>query len=98
MNGWEVNWSFTWRLRHRDCSSRKIHERVKDSEKVKVLLAQALFGSPDILLLDELLTTLTLRIAWLENFIKISRILLLLYLTTGTLLVCTHMVDIDFLK
>ena len=69
--------------------------------KVKVLLAQALFGSPDIILLDEPTNNLDLAsVVWLENF-------LLDY--DGTVLVvshdryflnniCTHIVDIDYGK
>lgn len=70
-------------------------------EKVKVLLAQALFGQPDIILLDEPTNHLDLgSVNWLENF-------LLDY--PGTVIVvshdrhflnnvCTHIVDIDFNK
>ena len=44
------------------------------AQKVKVLLAQALFGNPDILLLDEPTNHLDLdAIAWLEEFLKIGR-------------------------
>ena len=43
---------------------------LKGAEKVKVLLAQALFGNPDILLLDEPTNHLDLdAIAWLEEFL-----------------------------
>ncbi len=68
-------------------------------EKVKVLLAQALFGNPDIVLLDEPTNNLDIRsINWLEDF---------LLEFPGTLIVvshdrhflntiCTHIVDIDF--
>lgn len=71
------------------------------TEKVKVLLAQALFGSPDIILLDEPTNHLDVdAISWLEDF-------LLDY--DGTLIVvshdrhflntvCTHIVDIDYTK
>ena len=72
-----------------------------EGEKVKVLLARALFGQPDIILLDEPTNGLDLNsIAWLENF-------LLEY--EGTVIVvshdryflnnvCTHIVDIDYTK
>ena len=72
-----------------------------EGEKVKVLLARALFGQPDIILLDEPTNGLDLNsIAWLENF-------LLEY--EGTMIVvshdryflntvCTHIVDIDYTK
>ena len=72
---------------------------LKGGEKVKVLLAQALFGNPDILLLDEPTNNLDNRsVAWLEDFLMDF---------PGTLIVvshdrwflnniCTHIVDIDF--
>ncbi len=71
------------------------------NEKVKVLLSQALFGNPDIILLDEPTNNLdVLAISWLEDF-------LLNY--EGTVIVvshdrhflntvCTHIVDIDYTK
>lgn len=74
---------------------------LKGGEKVKVLLAQALFGQPDILLLDEPTNNLDVRsIDWLEDY---------LLEFPGTLIVvshdrhflntiCTHIVDIDFNK
>ena len=69
--------------------------------KVKVLLAQALFGHPDIILLDEPTNNLDLKsVVWLENFLMDY---------SGTVLVvshdryflnniCTHIVDIDYGK
>ena len=73
-----------------------------EADKVKVLLAQALFGNPDILLLDEPTNGLDLQATnWLENF--------LMDLETTTILVvshdrhflnkvCTHIADIDYGK
>lgn len=70
-----------------------------DSDKVKVLLAQALFGNPEIVLLDEPTNELDISaIRWLEDF---------LFDYPGTVLVvshdrhflnnvCTHIVDIDY--
>ena len=72
-------------------------------QKVKVLLAQALFGKPDIILLDEPTNNLDIEaIDWLENFIMD-------YEDTGLVIVvshdrhflntvCTHIVDIDYGK
>ena len=55
------------------------------AQKVKVLLAQALFGNPDILLLDEPTNHLDLdAISWLEEFLIISRIRSSLYPMTDT--------------
>jgi ATPase subunit of ABC transporter with duplicated ATPase domains len=80
-----------------------LHEKkmkdLLDSEKVKVLLAQALFGTPEILLLDEPTNHLdTKTISWLEDF-------LLNYKSTVIVVshdrhfinkVCTHIADIDY--
>ncbi|HCC07846.1 MAG TPA: ABC transporter ATP-binding protein [Clostridiales bacterium] len=83
-----------------DVFTKKMKE-LKGGEKVKVLLAQALFGSPDVLLLDEPTNHLDFRaVNWLENF-------LLDYPNTVIVIshdrhflnkICTHMVDIDFQK
>lgn len=71
------------------------------NQKVRVLLAQALFGNPDILLLDEPTNDLDMEtIAWLENFLAdYDKIVLVVshdrhFLDT----VCTHVADIDFGK
>jgi ATPase subunit of ABC transporter with duplicated ATPase domains len=74
-------------------------KELEGGEKVRVLLAQALFGNPDILLLDEPTNNLDIEsITWLENF---------LYNFNNTVVVvshdrhfinkvCTHIADIDF--
>lgn len=74
---------------------------LKDTEKVKVLLARALFGNPDILLLDEPTNGLDGKtILWLEDFLMNFKNTVLVvshdrhFLNT----VCTHMVDIDYEK
>jgi ATPase subunit of ABC transporter with duplicated ATPase domains len=69
-------------------------------EKVKVLLAQALFGKPEILLLDEPTNDLDIRaIQWLENFIMDQQDTTVLVVSHDRHFlneVCTHMADMDF--
>ncbi len=74
---------------------------LKGGEKVKVLLAQALFGNPDILLLDEPTNHLDFRaISWLEEFLMNYENTVIVVSHDRHFLnkVCTHMVDIDFGK
>ncbi len=74
---------------------------LKGSEKVKVLLAQSLFGSPDILLMDEPTNHLDFKaISWLEEFlINYDKTVIVVSHDRHFLnKVCTHMVDIDFGK
>ena len=71
------------------------------ADKVKVLLAQALFGNPDILLLDEPTNDLDINaIYWLENFLLNFKNTVILVSHDRHFLnkVCTHVVDIDFGK
>src|ERR1700761_5977755 len=79
----------------------KLVKNIDGNQKVRVLLAQALFGNPDILLLDEPTNDLDLEtITWLENFLAdYDKIVLVVshdrhFLDT----VCTHVADIDFGK
>ncbi|MGB3366650.1 MAG: ATP-binding cassette domain-containing protein [Acidaminobacteraceae bacterium] len=74
---------------------------LKGSDKVKVLLAQSLFGSPDILLMDEPTNHLDFKaISWLEEFlINFEKTVIVVSHDRHFLnKVCTHMVDIDFSK
>lgn len=69
------------------------------SEKVKVLLAQALFGNPDVLLLDEPTNDLDApTIAWLSDFLADFKNMVIVVSHDRYFLdmVCTHVVDIDF--
>ena len=73
---------------------------LKPADKVKVLLAQALFGKPDILLLDEPTNNLDFKsIMWLENFLmnlEDSTIIIVSHDRHFLNQVCTHMADVDF--
>jgi len=79
----------------------KMMSELKGSEKVKVLLAQALFGNPDILLLDEPTNHLDLEaIRWLEEFlINFDNTVIVVSHDRYFLnKVCTHIADIDYAK
>lgn len=104
MDGWNAESDAATLLSNLGVSEDKHYMNVADldgNEKVRVLLAQALFGDPDILLLDEPTNDLDLQtIAWLENFLAdYEKIVLVVshdrhFLDT----VCTHVADIDFSK
>jgi len=71
------------------------------SEKVKVLLAQALFGNPDILLLDEPTNNLDIEsILWLENFLMNFKNTVIVVSHDRHFLdnVCTYIADLDYKK
>ncbi len=74
---------------------------INGSEKVRVLLAQALFGSPDVLLLDEPTNNLDVEsVSWLENFLaNFSNTVIVVSHDRHFLdQVCTQIVDVDFSK
>ncbi len=78
-----------------------IMKELKDTDKVKVLLARALFGEPDILLLDEPTNGLDSKsIMWLEEFLINFKNTVLVVSHDRHFLnkVCTHMLDIDYNK
>jgi ATPase subunit of ABC transporter with duplicated ATPase domains len=71
------------------------------SEKVKVLLAQALFGNPDVLLLDEPTNNLDIEsILWLENFLMNFKNTVIVVSHDRHFLdnVCTYIADLDYKK
>ncbi|MCC7440650.1 MAG: ATP-binding cassette domain-containing protein [Bdellovibrionales bacterium] len=83
----------------------ELHEKkmreLRDNEKLKVLLAQALFGNPDILLLDEPTNHLDIAaIRWLEQFLSTFEKTVIVVSHDRHFLnqVCTHMADIDYGK
>jgi ATPase subunit of ABC transporter with duplicated ATPase domains len=74
---------------------------LSDSEKVRVLLAQALFGNPDILLLDEPTNHLDVdSILWLEQFLYDFKNTVIVVSHDRHFLdrVCTHIADVDYQK
>lgn len=74
---------------------------ISGNQKVRVLLAQALFGNPDILILDEPTNDLDVRtISWLEDFLLEFRNTVIVVSHDRHFLdtVCTNIVDIDFSK
>lgn len=76
-------------------------KEIEDREKVKILLAQSLFGNPDILLLDEPTNDLDLKtIQWLEEFLMNFENTVIVVSHDRYFLnkVCTHIADVDFGK
>jgi ATPase subunit of ABC transporter with duplicated ATPase domains len=79
----------------------KLMKELTGPEKVKVLLAQALFGNPDLLLLDEPTNDLDAETAtWLADFLADypNTVIVVSHDRYFLDMVCTHMVDIDFKK
>lgn len=79
----------------------KLMSELNGKEKVRVLLAQAILGNPDILLLDEPTNDLDVEtIAWLENYLANFENIVIVVSHDRHFLdaVCTHIADIDFNK
>ena len=104
MNGWEAESDAATLLNGLGIDTElhyKLLKELRGSEKVKVLLAQALFGNPDILLLDEPTNHLDLdAIAWLEEFLINFENTVIVVSHDRYFLnkVCTHTADIDYAK
>ena len=104
MNGWEAESDAETLLNGLGIETELHYKQMSEltgSEKVKVLLAQALFGNPDILLLDEPTNHLDLAaIAWLEEFlINFDNTVIVVSHDRYFLnKVCTHIADIDYGK
>lgn len=105
MNGWEAEAnasSLLAGLGIKEVLHKKKMKELTGGEKVKVLLAQALFGKPEILLLDEPTNDLDIKaIQWLENFIMDQQDTTVLVVSHDRHFlnkVCTHICDIDFTK
>ncbi|KUF25814.1 ABC-F family ATP-binding cassette domain-containing protein [Bacillus sp. G1(2015b)] len=104
LNGWEAESEAAILLKGlgipESLQSKKMSE-LGGSEKVKVLLAQALFGKPDVLLLDEPTNHLDLQaIQWLEEFLINFENTVIVVSHDRHFLnkVCTHIADLDFGK
>lgn len=104
MYGWEAESEAAELLSGLGISDENHTKLMKDltgNEKVKVLLAQALFGNPDILLLDEPTNHLDIiSIGWLEDFLEKFKNTVIVISHDRHFLnqVCTHIADIDFGK
>lgn len=104
MDGWDAESNAATLLSNLNISEEHHYKLVKEldgKQKVRVLLAQALFGNPDILLLDEPTNDLDLEtIGWLENFLADYQNTAIVVSHDRHFLdtVCTHVVDVDFGK
>lgn len=104
MNGWDAETDAAQLLSSLGIKEENHYKCVKElsgNEKVRVLLAQALFGNPDVLLLDEPTNDLDVEtIMWLEDFLANFNNTVIVVSHDRHFLdaVCTHMVDIDFTK
>jgi ATPase subunit of ABC transporter with duplicated ATPase domains len=104
LNGWDAD-SDAARLLNGLGIAEELHEKkmreLNDNDKVRVLLAQALFGNPDILLLDEPTNHLDVAsITWLENFLANFENTVIVVSHDRHFLnqVCTQIADIDYGK
>ncbi|WP_442266896.1 ABC-F family ATP-binding cassette domain-containing protein [Tenacibaculum sp. ZS6-P6] len=104
MNGWNADSEAAAMLSNLGIKEDLHYSLVKDldgKQKVRVLLAQALFGSPDVLIMDEPTNDLDFEtIAWLENFLANydNTVIVVSHDRHFLDAVCTHISDIDFGK
>ncbi len=104
LEGWNAESDAATMLSELGLNENQHNRLMKDldgSEKVKVLLAQALFGNPDVLLLDEPTNNLDLKtVQWLINFLGDFKNTVIVVSHDRYFLdeVCTHVADIDFGK
>ena len=102
MNGWEAESDASKLIQGLGLTDEMLYmtmSSLKESEKVKVLLAQALFGNPDIILLDEPTNGLDIdAVMWLEDFLSdyFGTVLVVSHDRHFLNDVCTNIVDIDY--
>ncbi len=102
MNGWDAETEAGQILQGLGLSNDLLYESMAtlaDKQKVKVLLARALFGAPDIILLDEPTNHLDIdSIRWLEDFLMdyAGTVIVVSHDRHFLNNVCTHIVDVDF--
>ena len=102
LNGWEAESDASKLVQGLGLNESVLYEPIsglKESEKVKVLLAQALFGDPEIILLDEPTNGLDIEaVAWLEDFLSdyFGTVLVVSHDRHFLNNVCTNIVDIDY--
>ena len=104
LGGWEAESDASKLIQGLGLSEELLYQSMSGlsgNEKVKVLLAQALFGNPDIILLDEPTNHLDIdAIRWLEDFLAeyFGTVLVVSHDRHFLNNVCTHIVDIDYTK
>ncbi len=104
LNGWEAESDASKLIQGLGISEELLYSQMSalsGNEKVKVLLAQALFGNPDIILLDEPTNHLDIEaVRWLEDFLAeyFGTVLVVSHDRHFLNNVCTHIVDIDYTK
>ena len=104
MNGWNAESDAAAMLSNLDISEAQHYTLMKDldgKQKVRVLLAQALFGNPDVLIMDEPTNDLDYEtIQWLENFLANydNTVIVVSHDRHFLDAVCTHISDVDFGK
>lgn len=104
LNGWEAESDASSLLQGLGIGTDLHYKTVgelKGDEKVKVLLAQALFGKPEVLILDEPTNHLDVKsITWLENFLSSfeGTVIVVSHDRHFLNMVCTHVCDVDFGK
>lgn len=104
LNGWDAETDVTMLIDGLGLSADILTETMKNldgNDRVKVLLAQALFGNPDIIMLDEPTNHLDIdAVRWLEGFLEdyFGTVLVVSHDRHFLNNVCTHIVDIDYTK